>query len=85
MLSQVFPLAAQLHATVMPAIHTVRTKLLAADVLFKIPVWKHYMSVGECECLWCQFSAPAPAHLKVALSCWVVLVLPLHSIALEAL
>jgi hypothetical protein len=31
---------------VMPAIHERATKLLAADVLFRIPLWRHYMTVG---------------------------------------
>jgi hypothetical protein len=43
---QVFPLGPQMHATVMPAIHERATKLLAADVLFRIPFWRHYMTVG---------------------------------------
>jgi hypothetical protein len=43
---QVYPLGPQMHATVMPAIHERTTKLLAADVLFRTPLWRHYMTVG---------------------------------------
>ena len=43
---QVFPLAGQLHASWWVQFHTTQLGLLAANVLFWLPVWKHYMSSG---------------------------------------
>lgn len=45
-MAQVFPLGGQLHASVWPHLHLSRLYLLAADVLFLVPLWRHYMSVG---------------------------------------
>lgn len=42
----VFPLAAQMHATVWPSLHHHPLSLLAASVNFYCPLWRHYMSVG---------------------------------------
>lgn len=46
---QAFPLAAQLHASVWPRVSKCQLKILVANVLFKVPVWRHYMSVGACS------------------------------------
>lgn len=44
----VFPLAGQMHAAIWTRLHSRRLTLMAADVLFYIPLWRHYMSVGGC-------------------------------------
>lgn len=61
----VFPLAAQMHATVWPAVHARSLVLLAASVLFYCPLWRHYMSVGAPPL---QASTPS-SQLRVALRC----------------
>ena len=43
---QVYPLAGQLHATSWVNYHTSQLSMLAANVLFWLPGWKHYMSSG---------------------------------------
>lgn len=45
-LSQAFPLAAQLHASIWPRVSSHPLEILAASVLFRVPVYRHYMSIG---------------------------------------
>jgi hypothetical protein len=46
---QAFPLAAQMHAAVWPRVSNSVLSMLAANVLFDVPLWRHYMSVGTLQ------------------------------------
>jgi hypothetical protein len=44
---QVYPLGGQMHVVIWDLLHTAPMYMLAANVLFRIPLWRHYMSVGS--------------------------------------